>query len=418
LEYSLKQFSLKLAFLFISGALIVGCNPTQMITGTDLSNMYTGKKENTLQIDQLYHINDSTSILRINIPAGLIASESGFDSKLSIGKLNIEIFPIDKHVSVTDSITFTIVDTFAVSTFLSQTWAFKAMTGMEYFVKAEYSIQGNIDDMVLMQNFSKTNHFKQPWFRFQSEIGGMLSGNVTGYAQSIRMVREDTLDAKFYVSYYTANFPSAQPPFAKEDKHKSEFKPDSTFVLEMRKGKSDYFTPAKTGIYFFQNDSSIKQGPTLLRMKPGYPKVTNHMQMVEALQYITTAKEFQDMLSSSYPKMVVDSFWIVHTGRDDLATELIKKYYSHIEIANSLFSSYTEGWKTDRGMIYAVLGKPTQVFRSFNHELWIYGNYDDPNSLEFDFEKVDNQFTDNDYKLMRSQIYQNIWYEDVQLWRR
>jgi len=69
-------------------------------------------------------------------------------------------------------------------------------------------------------------------------------------------------------------------------------------------------------------------------------------------------------------------------------------------------------------MIYIVVGKPTQVFRSFEQEVWIYGDYDDPRSLKFYFNKAQNPFTNNDYVLIRNQYYKSFWYQNVQLWRR
>jgi hypothetical protein len=116
--------------------------------------------------------------------------------------------------------------------------------------------------------------------------------------------------------------------------------------------------------------------------------------------------------------MAVDSFWIANAGRPDIATEHIRKYYSRVETANRLFTSFTEGWKTDRGMLYIVIGKPSFVYRSFDQEVWIYGDYEDSRALRFYFNKAKNPFTDNDYVLERNEYYKSAWYQSVQLWRR
>jgi GWxTD domain-containing protein len=234
----------------------------------------------------------------------------------------------------------------------------------------------------------------------------------------LRLVTEDTSSRQFLVKYFSRDFPPPIPAFVEKYRAPFNYTPDSTFALELKNGKTPFFIPEKTGFYFFQPDTSILQGPSLFRMDPGFPKVTQHSLMLDALKYITSAREFQQLKSYNYPKVAVDSFWIVNAGRPDLATELIRKYYLRVETANKLYTSYTDGWKTDRGMIYIVIGKPSKVFRSFEQEVWIYGEYDDPRALKFYFNKAQNPFTDNDYVLVRNQYYKSVWYQNVQIWRR
>jgi hypothetical protein len=64
------------------------------------------------------------------------------------------------------------------------------------------------------------------------------------------------------------------------------------------------------------------------------------------------------------------------------------------------------------------MGKPNKVFRSFQDETWIYGEYEDPRALKFYFTKAQNPFTNNDYVLDRDQYYKAVWYQNVQMWRR
>jgi len=232
------------------------------------------------------------------------------------------------------------------------------------------------------------------------------------------MVTEDTSFRNLNVKVYSRTFSTPLPPFVDRNRPLFDYSADSTFNLELRHGKTDYFIPNQKGFYFFQSDASETEGPTLFRMSTGFPKVTQHSQMRDALQYITTAKEFQKLKSYAIPQVAVDSFWMANTGREDLASEFIRKYYSRFETANKLYTSYTDGWKTDRGMIYIVIGKPTLVFRSFEQEVWIYGDYDDARALKFYFNKVKNPFTSNDYVLVRNQDYKSAWYQNVQLWRR
>ncbi len=402
-------------FLFIFTA----CDPALRITGMDISSMYSGQKENSLQISQLYNLNDSISALRILIPAGLILPDPGTKKYTKKGRLKYEVIGAGKSIDLIDSATFEIADTIDSRSYISHSWAFRAPAGLDYFVKATYTVPGIQDNLLLLEYFSKKNHLSQSWFRFQSESGDFLPGNTTSYAQPLRMVSENKNNLNLQVKFYSRIFPSPMPPFAEEKRAPFNYTPDSTFNLAFTNGQTAYFTPEKTGFYFFQPDTTLSmQGPTLFRMNNGFPKITMHSQMRDALLYITSAKEFKQLNAYKIPKLAVDSFWIANAGREDLATELIRKYYSRIEIANKLYTSFTDGWNTDRGMIYIMFGKPSQVFRSFEQEIWIYGEYNDPRALKFYFNKARNPFTNNDYVLIRSQNYTSPWYQNVQLWRR
>jgi len=418
LRFVTLRFIRNLILISLLMILFAGCDPALKITGMDISSIYTGQKDNSLMLSQLYTLNDSTSTLRILLPAGLILPDAGTKKYSKKGRLKYEIIGAGKRIALTDSATFSIADTSGTRSFISHSWTFKAPAGMDYFVKANYSVPGIPDDYLLLEYFSKINRLSQSWYRFQYESGEFLTSNTTAYSQPLRLVTDDTSSRQLHVKVYSRNFSPPIPPFVEQGRLPFNYSPDSTFILELKSGKTTYFTPEKTGFYFFQSDTSVVQGPTLFRMNAGFPKVTQHSQMRDALQYITTSKEFLQLKSYKIPQVAVDSFWITNTGREDLATEFIRKYYSRFETANKLYSSFTDGWKTDRGMIYIVVGKPTQVFRSFEQEVWIYGDYDDPRSLKFYFNKAQNPFTSNDYVLIRNQNYKSVWYQNVHLWRR
>jgi hypothetical protein len=76
-----------------------------------------------------------------------------------------------------------------------------------------------------------------------------------------------------------------------------------------------------------------------------------------------------------------------------------------------------EGWKTDRGMIYLIFGAPQDVYKTAVSETWIYGIQGTPNSVTFNFKKMDNKFSENDFFLTRSAYYKDPWYIAVGAWR-
>jgi hypothetical protein len=76
------------------------------------------------------------------------------------------------------------------------------------------------------------------------------------------------------------------------------------------------------------------------------------------------------------------------------------------------------GWKTDRGMIYIVLGPPFSIFKDRGNEVWVYGNEANPNSLRFVFKKPDKALSENDVVLERSIFYRESYHSAVEFWRQ
>ena len=76
----------------------------------------------------------------------------------------------------------------------------------------------------------------------------------------------------------------------------------------------------------------------------------------------------------------------------------------------------SDGWQTDRGMIYMVFGPPRIVNRSLSTETWSYDN-GTGNDLNFIFRKNKNELSENDFVLDRNIMYKADWYKAVDFWR-
>ena len=93
----------------------------------------------------------------------------------------------------------------------------------------------------------------------------------------------------------------------------------------------------------------------------------------------------------------------------------MRSYFRRVELANRYFTSYKEGWKTDRGMIYIIFGKPDTVFRFNDREVWDYKN--DRLEISFTFSRSSSLFDPDNFVLIREKKYENAWYEMIDLWR-
>lgn len=224
---------------------------------------------------------------------------------------------------------------------------------------------------------------------------------------------------QLYIRYYHEEFPLARPPFALEKDITYTFEPDSFYTIALSKGKSFLLDLPYPGIYHFQADLHKPEGLTLYKYDEGFPEINTTEAAVEPLRYLSSEVEFTRLLSSYDYKVAIDSFWLERSSQQaDRARNLIQRYYSRVEEVNRIFSSYQEGWKTDRGIIYIIYGPPAEVYRKKNEEEWIYGEKSNPLSIRFYFYKVKNPFSDNDYSLMRSAAYKTSWYIAVENWRR
>jgi len=220
---------------------------------------------------------------------------------------------------------------------------------------------------------------------------------------------------KYTVKYFKREFPIAQTPHAKNEEMVFSSKPDSIFTVDAQ----DTIKLHQIGFYHFQLNESTKQGFTIFSFYEEYPLITRKKNLGEPLRYITTNDEFSRMKKDDPDsmKLEVDKFWLRTGGNVDRAKMLVSAYYNRVENANLLFTSYMEGWKTDRGIIYVVLGPPSEVYRTAYQETWIYGNPNSTLPYTYTFTRVNNLFSQNDYALVRSTTYRYGWSKAVESWR-
>ena len=224
---------------------------------------------------------------------------------------------------------------------------------------------------------------------------------------------------KIYVSYYNRNFPLALPPFSITEQPRFNYTPDNRYVLHLSKeGKLD-FTPTKKGFYHFQLDTSTHDGLTLFLFSDNFPEVKKAEDMLYPLRFITSKDEYDSIELSHNLKNGIEKFWLTTANYDKEKTRsIIQSYYSRVHKANEMFTSYLEGWKSDRGMIYMIYGTPNSVYKAEYYETWTYTESINMNTYTFSFVKVMNPFTDNDYKLDRSSSYRQDWFLAVDAWRQ
>jgi GWxTD domain-containing protein len=172
------------------------------------------------------------------------------------------------------------------------------------------------------------------------------------------------------------------------------------------------------GLYFFREDTNAVNGIGILIVDKRFPRMTRPEELVKPLIYISTNNEIKELVSTQAPKKTLDNYWLRMTGNNESkARRTIRAYYRRVTQANMLFTSYKEGWKTDMGMVHIVFGKPDQVNKTKDKEVWTYTQNANFSEINFTFVKRPNQFVEDHYELMRYVEYEPIWYPTVEEWR-
>lgn len=178
------------------------------------------------------------------------------------------------------------------------------------------------------------------------------------------------------------------------------------------------FVIPREGLYYFMEDTTAASGLGLVVTDNRFPKMTRPEKLIKPVLYVSTSSEIGELNQAQDTKKAFDRYWLsLMSGNESAARKTIKAYFDRVEEANRLFTTYKEGWKTDKGMIYIVLGAPDRVQRNREREVWVYNRRANVSEVNFTFTKKPNQFVDDHYELVRYIEYQPIWYPIVEAWR-
>ena len=250
----------------------------------------------------------------------------------------------------------------------------------------------------------------------KSPVNGYITVANTPVVESFIKVNtpvklEGTSDPQKIISYYNDNFPAAVPGFSEGmGRVAKAMVVDST--LKHAADQAISFT--QTGLYLVQKDTTSAEG-FAFRVEEDYPRLAKVESLADPLIYVCTKQEFDRIKLAKGDKKAFDRVILAITGDTERARNFMRSYFRRVELANEFFTSYKEGWKTDRGMIYIIFGLPDQVYRFTDREVWTYKN--NLYKITFDFVKSSTLFDPENFVLVRDKKFQETWYEVIDLWR-
>lgn len=234
---------------------------------------------------------------------------------------------------------------------------------------------------------------------------------------TVKVVCEQHPNAVLYGAHFKAVGKLPAPVFTDAQPPPLDQRPDSTFTVRVDGDGTFRFTTGRNGFYHFRTDTTQAAGYSIFVPTESYPLVRTGNDMVAPLRYITSLQEWERITGASDRRKEVERFWSDAAGDRARAREAISAYYGRVESANRHFSSYVEGWKTDRGLVHIIFGTPNTIRKSERGETWIYGDETNLMSLSFTFVKRDEPYSDNDLVLQRDPRFKSAWYRNVESWR-
>lgn len=404
-----------LAYSFLSIALVLpSCQPSSSLTGKNISHLYRSEVQNDiLEVDyKVAHKQGQKSDLRFKLNLSSLGESEGtrgFSLRYRLYQNYSSSIPIDSGFQV-----------------------FKDIIGSESNEnRTEISIPSGRNHMLevdLIDLYSKKRtrsyldiinptQFSEQSYSLVNNEGELISHAHVLQADSYSIQTAEILDHLF-VRFYNRNFPVASPPFSAVNNNPFDFTPDRLTELSRDLDGRYKLYVVQSGIYQLASDTNSRNGGSVFYFGEHYPKARTINDLLLPLRYLTTTPEFQSLKKGENLKKGIDNYWLNVGGSPERAKMLIETYYTRVEQANTLFASYLEGWKTDRGMCLIVFGEPNKVVRSTASETWLYGEVGKYNTLKLTFTKVQNPFTTNDFRLNRNASLKSPWYRAVEFWRQ
>lgn len=269
-------------------------------------------------------------------------------------------------------------------------------------------------DMAVDFTAKRTNTRYEIYKNGAEDIPDFLPYIYEGESLVVRSVKPSA-EPLFLIRYRNNSRPALSPMSGTKRTTESEFEIAETLEIKDR----EPVTLSEPGMYVLtQSPDDVKDGYGFLVVDKRYPRDTRPETLKEALVYMSTSKEIESSDTYNSGKDAMDMYFLnLAKGDQNLARKIIRSYYKRVEEANEFFTTYKEGWKTDKGMVYIIMGPPARVQRNRTREVWLYSQNRNTSEIIYTFYKKPNVFSEQNYELVRYPEYSAFWYPYVESWR-
>lgn len=405
----------------IAAIILVGCaSSKKSAVPRNLEMIYDPLSSSLHPRYSVYNNTDSSSVVVGEIISHELLYNNAVDENRLTARLKVKcnLYDLDKKERITDSIT---------AQFVFEKKPSKKYNLVEIPLK---SFKGNKYVLEIITEDQNRNSNQYTFLKLDRIEGATLCN--FGFRDTLSnklMVNPDINNWNFTIDNYKYDFDSLNVFFFKKSMHiplppnqndslnYNFITEDSSWVCYLDSVKYENFE--KEGSYYFTlNDKPIK-GFVLNQFGDLFPNINKPEDLIKPLQYLG----LQDTISCSdslgkSTKYTVDKFWLNIAQNVDRSRDLVKLFYNRVVNANKYFTSFTEGWQTDRGMIYIVYGIPDYIFKSDTEEKWIYSPIDLGPGFSFTFTYYENPFSLNHYVLKREKLKDTGWDSVIRMWEK
>ncbi len=388
---------------------------------TNVSDMYNPRKTSLHPEFSIHIKNDTTANLLVRVMRDeILFSRANAENKLKGGlTIHCRVYSDRENLLVFDSLTVTRDVAYSKNQVVVSVVKLRIQPGKFHNVQVRVRDQKRLKAYKGYTFIDNTNNYQGQ--RYYSTLFSQKKKNYSSRGAmnfypwlpdsfNVKIHKLDNAEEVSYLSAYTSVFGLPILPYLDEKDSLSLFA-DKTERIH-----KEVVILSEPAFYFFHSDTVGGLGVGILKAPPHYPNLKTSSELIEPLAYLCNKEEFAKLKDSPNKKLAVDEFWMASARDYTKAKQLIRVYYNRAKYANIYFTSYTEGWRTDRGMIFVLLGPPEKVFRDAQGERWVYGG-GKYRLIEFYFTRIENPYSPNHYVLSRKTDYRSVWRSALKSWR-
>ncbi|MEY5042086.1 MAG: hypothetical protein RLZZ414_1645, partial [Bacteroidota bacterium] len=167
---------------------------------------------------------------------------------------------------------------------------------------------------------------------------------------------------------------------------------------------------------FLKTDTNENNGTLVYQQNYEFPEYNSLNKLIDPLVYLLKPDEFLTLKNSANIKAEFENFWLKNNQMDlERARKAIKNYYDKITQANILFTTYKDGWQTDKGMMFIVKGLPQSIRIYHDREIWYYGETSLSEPEVYVFRKTNWEIFPEHCILDKNFDHKYSWEKNVQL---
>lgn len=372
-------------------------------TQTNNSKLYSSSRVKYFQ-DYLNFMDDdgqSRVDLFIQVPfkeIQFIKSSKGFQGGYSV---TVSIYQDDKETLVFEKVWTEKITSPSYKKSISRE-SFNLSFRSINLVPGEYFIKTILADKESHQEYLSERMFKVKDYKVKPAISDILfstnkknsNDNSKIIPNISRNISNSKVGLNFFFEVYTDSSTVSNIEFHIADKNGK---------IIYSKFRKQTFNETKTQIYYSINDTTLNFGTYILTVilkdndgnqisiakKPFFSRwvglpasVQDIDEAIAQLLYIASPSDIEYMEEGKTEREKIMRFLQYWKSKDpspgNEENQVFEEYFNRVSFANENFSSYTKGWRSDRGMVFIILGAPNNIDRhpfeydSKPYEVWQY----------------------------------------------